>query len=118
MHDVGDALVQARLADPVMDMEYITLTYADVYELMRDLKTLGAHNAGSEQRQGLTGKTRLQHMITQYETLRHEDRLPATYEVVYGHAWTPTDEQQLNTDSSRPQPVIITPEDIGRLRDG
>ena len=45
MHDIGDMLVAAGFADPVMDMEHVTLTYADVRELMRDLKAIGAHNA-------------------------------------------------------------------------
>ena len=44
MHDVGDMLVACGFADPVMDMEVVTLTYADVRELMRDLKAIGAHN--------------------------------------------------------------------------
>jgi malonyl-CoA O-methyltransferase len=42
MHDIGDALMRARLADPVMDVERLTLTYPDVGGLMRDLKVLGA----------------------------------------------------------------------------
>ncbi|MBI4190021.1 MAG: malonyl-ACP O-methyltransferase BioC, partial [Betaproteobacteria bacterium] len=44
MHDIGDMLVHGGFADPVMDMEYITLTYSDVLALMRDLKAIGAHN--------------------------------------------------------------------------
>ena len=44
MHDLGDMLVHSGFADPVMDMEYITLTYAEVRDLMRDLKAIGAHN--------------------------------------------------------------------------
>jgi malonyl-CoA O-methyltransferase len=45
MHDVGDALVRARFADPVMDVERMTLTYDHLRDLMRDLKQLGARNA-------------------------------------------------------------------------
>ncbi|MDQ2696375.1 MAG: malonyl-ACP O-methyltransferase BioC [Pseudomonadota bacterium] len=88
MHDVGDALVRARLADPVMDVERLTLTYADVYALMRDLKTLGAHNVTAGRARGLTGRRRLEAMGAAYEAFRDRDgRLPATFEVVYGHAW-------------------------------
>ncbi len=89
MHDVGDALLRAGLADPVMDVDRMTLSYQSVNGLMRDLKVLGAHNVSSGRRRGLTGKGRLQAMKQAYEAFRHEGRLPASYEVVYGHAWAP-----------------------------
>lgn len=95
MHHVGDALVNNGFADPVMDMETITVTYRDVYKLMRDLKTLGAHNAASTRPRGLTGKQRLQTMIQAYEQYRSDGLLPATYEVIYGHAWAPAADQSL-----------------------
>ena len=89
MHDLGDSLVRARFADPVMDMERMTLTYLEVADLMRDLKLLGAHNATNDRPRGLTGKGRLQAMTRAYDALRVDGRLPASYEVVYGHAWAP-----------------------------
>lgn len=89
MHDIGDALVRAGFATPVMDMEYFSLTYDSVSGLMRDLKALGAHNATQGRRQGLAGKSAWRRMEAEYEKLRREGRLPATYEVVYGHAWAP-----------------------------
>ena len=88
MHDVGDALVRTRFADPVMDMETITMTYQDARTLMHDLKTLGAHNASSDRPKGLTGRRRIQSMLAAYEQFRSDGFLPATYEVVYGQAWT------------------------------
>ncbi len=45
MHDIGDMLVGAGFADPVMHMEMLTLTYADGPAMMRDLKAIGATNA-------------------------------------------------------------------------
>lgn len=88
MHDVGDAMIRANLADPVMDVEYFTLTYDSVMNLMRELKQLGAHNASNDRPHNLTGKEHLQAMQKHYETFRMpDDKLPATYEVVYGHAW-------------------------------
>lgn len=87
MHDIGDAMMRAGLANPVMDVENFTLTYPDAYQLMRELKTLGAHNVANERRHTLTGKTRVKKMVAAYETLRNNGSLPATYEVVYGHAW-------------------------------
>lgn len=89
MHDIGDALLRARLAEPVMDAEYFTLTYSDVFTLMQDLKTLGAHNVATGRAHGLTGKGRLKTMCAAYERFRADGLLPATYEVVYGHAWAP-----------------------------
>jgi len=89
MHDIGDAMMRAGLADPVMDVENFTLTYADVYQLMRELKTLGANNVTSGRRNTLTGKNRIKNMVNAYESLRTDGNLPATYEVVYGHAWEP-----------------------------
>ena len=88
MHDYGDMMVRAGFADPVIDMENLRLTYATVAELMRDLKDIGANNAGAGRPRGLTGKARLRALGEVYEQFRDaEQRLPATYEVIYGHAW-------------------------------
>jgi len=89
MHDIGDALLRAGFNDPVMDAERFTLTYPDAYGLMRDLKALGAHNAAAGRPRSLTGKGRLEAMVSAYEAHRREGVLPATYEVVYGLAWAP-----------------------------
>ena len=87
MHHVGDALLNAGFENPVMDSEVITVTYKDVYQIMRDLKTIGAHNVLNGRRHSLTGKKRLQAMVAEYETFRENDVLPMSYEIVYGHAW-------------------------------
>lgn len=89
MHDVGDALVRAGLSSPVMDMERLTVTYPDPCAVMRDLKAIGAHNINHGRPAHLTGKSRLRRVITHYENMRREGVIPATYEVVYGHAWAP-----------------------------
>ncbi len=90
MHDIGDALRRIGLSDPVMDVENFTLTYQDATTLMRDLKAVGAHNVTAGRPHGLTGKQRLQKVIKAYERFRLDDGLlPATYEVIYGHAWAP-----------------------------
>lgn len=89
MHDVGDALVRSRFVNPVLDVDRMTLTYPDVRALMRDLKQIGAHNAAQGRSRGLTGKGRLRTMIQAYEQYRREGLLPASYEVVHGHAWCP-----------------------------
>ncbi len=87
LHDIGDMLINAGFASPVMEMEMLTLTYLDLKTLMRDLKGMGAHNAASARRRGLLGKSAWARLEQAYETQRLADRLPATFEVIYGHAW-------------------------------
>ncbi len=99
MHDVGDALVRAGMENPVLETENIIVKYDDVKNLMRELKLLGAHNVNVGRRKTLTGKGRLQGMLNQYEKRRHEGKLPATYEVIYGHAWTPAIEKARRVDA-------------------
>jgi malonyl-CoA O-methyltransferase len=89
MHDVGDMLVQAGFSEPVMDMEYMTLTYDDVRGVLQDLRGIGAHNATQGRGQGLMGKNAFARLLENYEKLRREGKLPATYEIVYGHSWKP-----------------------------
>jgi malonyl-CoA O-methyltransferase len=87
MHDVGDALVKTRFSDPVMDVERMTMTYPDVWKLMRELKQIGAHNVTIGRPRGLTGKSHMQRLVSAYEKYREGDVLPASYEIVNGHAW-------------------------------
>jgi malonyl-CoA O-methyltransferase len=89
MHDIGDMLMHSGFAEPVMDMEYLTLTYDDVRGVLQDLKTIGAHNATAGRGQGLMGKNAWARLMENYERLRSNGKLPATFEVVYGHAWKP-----------------------------
>ncbi len=89
MHDIGDILVSAGFADPVMDQEIVTLTYAELKPLLKELKGIGAHNVLNGRSTGLTGRAGWARMVAAYEKFRSDDRLPATYEVVYGHAWKP-----------------------------
>ena len=87
MHDVGDALLNARFADPVMDVECLTVTYPDLWQLMRELKQIGAHNVTAGRPRGLTGKAQVQRLLQAYEQFRRDGVLPASYEIVNGHAW-------------------------------
>lgn len=87
LHDIGDMLVHAGFANPVMEMDMLTLTYTDLKALMIDLKGIGAHNAAVTRRRGLMGKWAWQSLEQAYERHRNNGRLPATYEVIYGHAW-------------------------------
>jgi len=87
MHDIGDMLVHAGFADPVMDMEYVTLTYDSSRALLGDLKAIGATNRTRGRPIGLMGRSRFARVLARLEALRHDGRIPATFEVVYGHAW-------------------------------
>lgn len=87
MHDIGDMLVAAGFADPVMEMEKLTLTYDDARAVMQDLRDIGAHNATAGRAPGMLGKTKWARIVQNYETLRRDGKLPATFEIIYGHAW-------------------------------
>ncbi len=88
MHDVGDLLVHAGFADPVMQMEMITLTYADASAMLRELKALGATNAMQGRGRGLMGRERWHKALSALARARAAgQRIAATFEVIYGHAW-------------------------------
>ncbi|QID18499.1 methyltransferase domain-containing protein [Nitrogeniibacter mangrovi] len=89
MHDIGDALVGAGFGDPVMDMDVLTLTYRQFDDLIRDLRQSGSTNAASHRPRNLGQRQRWDAARAAYEHHRQEGRLPATFEIVYGHAWKP-----------------------------
>jgi malonyl-CoA O-methyltransferase len=88
MHDVGDLLMAAGFADPVMDMQMLTLRYRDPARLWQDLRASGATNARRDRRRTLTGKVRWQRALAALEARREADgTIPITVELVFGHAW-------------------------------
>ena len=88
MHALGDALLRGGWAEPVMDMETLTVNYRRPADLLRDLRETGETNCRSDRRRSLTGAGRLQAMTARYsDVYAHDDRVPATWEIVYGHAW-------------------------------
>ena len=97
MHDVGDLLVKAGFADPVMDMEYLTLTYPRVEDLFRDLRATGSMSARADA-VGLRTPRWQARLAQRYEQLRMDGRLPATFEIVYGHAWKPEQGPRVTAD--------------------
>ncbi len=100
-HDVGDRMLEAGFVDPVLDGEPFTLTYAHPREVMRDLKTLGASNAAPGRARGLLSPHRLARVEAAYSLAwrQPDGRVPATYEVVYGHAWGMTGTPQRADDT-------------------
>lgn len=97
MHNIGDELLAAGYREPVMDAERLTLSYSDVFSLMRDLKGIGSHNVARDRSRGLTGKKQLDTMLQAYEQFRSDDRYPASFEVIYGTAFAPSDGQPMKT---------------------
>jgi malonyl-CoA O-methyltransferase len=92
MHDLGDALVRLKFAEPVLDTERFTLTYADFFSLARDLRAMGSTNALAVRARGLAGRGSWDKAATAYEHWRTQGTLPATFEVTYVQAWAPPQE--------------------------
>ncbi|MGE5386470.1 MAG: methyltransferase domain-containing protein [Betaproteobacteria bacterium] len=87
MHDLGDMLVGCGFSDPVMDMEMMTLTYPSFPALVAELRASGGRCAMNARSRTLTGKSAWQAVTQAYEAQASEGRLPASFEVIYGHAW-------------------------------
>lgn len=111
-HALGSALMQAQLAEPVLDVDRIVAKYPDVMTLMRELKAIGAHNVTQGRARGLTGRSRLAAMVRAYETQRREGKIPATWEVIHATAWGSArrDEEQMGL----PRETLISPSAIRR----
>ena len=91
MHDWGDMLVQAGFAEPVMDMERITLTYETPARLLQELAELGRnfHPARFAALRGRHWKARLEALLAEHLVKGDDGRLSLTFEVIYGHALKP-----------------------------
>jgi len=87
MHDLGDALMRARFADPVMDMERLSITYPNLDALRRELRTAGAGNLAHGRPKGLTGRARARALRGHDALALRNGRLSVSVEVVYGQAW-------------------------------
>lgn len=97
MHDLGDAMLQAGLQDPVMDMQMLTLRYKALNDLFKDLKHLGARNRAEPRKRGLTTRTQWQKMLSAYEAQKSNNSYPVTYELLFGQAWSkPKQHQEAN----------------------
>lgn len=91
MHHVGDHLVQAKFTDPVISMEKIVLNYRRGNSLIRDLKAQGGHPLIQIAQKTLLNKAYRRKLIAAYEQYRATNSLlPATFEIIYGHALGPT----------------------------
>jgi malonyl-CoA O-methyltransferase len=87
MHDIGDVLSHNGFTAPVMDMENITLTYSALADLLQDLHHTGEQNLLPEILRNEANQNDRTTVSQHYEAFRTDGKLPATYEIVYGHAW-------------------------------
>ncbi|MBL0422138.1 biotin synthase [Ramlibacter sp. AW1] len=101
MHDWGDMLVHAGFAEPVMDMERLTLTWSDADALLAELRELGA-NLHPGRFPGLRGKRWRQELrdALTHELAGPDGRLALTFEIIYGHALKPQPRMRLGAESS------------------
>ncbi len=87
MHDLGDMLVQAGFADPVMDQETLTLTWPDAASALAELRGLGG-NADPSRHAGLrTPRWRAQLLQALQARAMPDGRIALAFELVYGHAF-------------------------------
>jgi malonyl-CoA O-methyltransferase len=87
MHDLGDAAAAAGLAEPVLDVERMTLRYRDVADLVRDARACGAVNTAAGRRRALTGRKRWQAFAQALHGAARGERFDVTIEVIFGQAW-------------------------------
>ena len=111
-HALGSALMQAQMAEPVLDVDRIVNGYPDVMTLMRELKAIGAHNVTQGRARGLTGRQRLAAMTRAYESQRRDGKLPATWEVIHASAWGGV--RKTAENAGFPHEAIISPGAIRR----
>jgi malonyl-CoA O-methyltransferase len=102
MHDWGDMLVHAGFAEPVMDMERITLSYSSAEALLAELRSLGRNL--SDQRFGACRSRRwhaeLCAAIESGAPRSPDGRLVLTFEIIYGHAFKPVPRVPLASSTS------------------
>jgi malonyl-CoA O-methyltransferase len=94
MHDLGDLMMAAGLAEPVLDVDRIEVTYGDVHALVRDLRAVGGANLAGARRRTLTGRRRWRRFVERLP-LRTDGKFAVTVELVFGHAWGRGPQQQV-----------------------
>jgi malonyl-CoA O-methyltransferase len=87
MHDLGDMLIEAGFAEPVMDQETVTLNWPDAEALLAELRTLGG-NADLARAGGLRTPRWRRELLAVLQPAA-ESRPALEFEVVYGHAIRP-----------------------------
>ena len=86
MHIIGDILVKLGFSHPVTDLEYITLEYDSVDQLLSDIRICGAGSEIKEKRSYLS-KTNYINLSKRFNEITKNGKIPLTLEVFYAHAW-------------------------------
>ena len=105
MHDIGDALLRHRIAEPVMDAERLQVNYSSLGDLIRDLRHTGSTNIVASRRRGPHRCLTLNAIAGHYPGSDDHDRISATVEVVYGHGWATTDKPAVSAGTTTLIPV-------------
>ncbi|MBT8443904.1 MAG: methyltransferase domain-containing protein [Gammaproteobacteria bacterium] len=111
MHNIGDSLVRAGFAEPVIDSQVLTITYGAVESLTTDLRNAGSSNATPDRNRGLTGRAAAQRLHDACRAQAGADgRIPITLDIVFGIAWAGEDRPRRSPGG----PVEIPLERLGR----
>ncbi len=93
MHDIGDALGRAGFAEPIVQMDRLTLTYASLAQMFAELAALGMRGLVPNPVRGLYGKSKWAAMNARYPA-GNQGLVPASFEVIYASAWKPLQAQR------------------------
>jgi len=87
MHDLGDMLVAAGFADPVLDQETLTLSWASAEALLAELRELGG-NAAPDRFRGLRTPAWRRRLVAALAARAGADgRIALSFEIAYGHGF-------------------------------
>jgi malonyl-CoA O-methyltransferase len=112
MHLLGDGLMQAGFSEPVMDMDMTRLTYQSARDVMQDLKAIGANTLRRREHKGLVTRNKINRLYAAYESFREGGVLPASFEVVYGHAWKAETQRKQKTAGD----IFVPVDQVGHLQ--
>ena len=87
MHDIGDGLVRAGLADPVLDVDRLAVSYDNADKLFGDLTRSGGRNTLADRARGLVGRGKFKAMIDALFASGPDGKILLDLELVYGHCW-------------------------------
>jgi SAM-dependent methyltransferase len=96
IRDAGNLLTRAGFALPVADSDTLTVSYANAFELMKELRGMGESNAVAERRKGFSRRATLLEAAAMYAKDYADDdgRVTVTFQVLYLGGWTPHASQQ------------------------
>jgi SAM-dependent methyltransferase len=96
LRDLGALLQRAGFALPVTDVDRVIVRYASPLALMHDLRRMGATNVLAERRRRPLKRATLARLLEIYGArfADPDDRIRATFEIVWLLGWAPHESQQ------------------------